>query len=371
MQGTKKILLLTPAASTKGGIVNYFQVLESKFNLPVEYFVRGARNWPNRDVKIKEIIRAWKDLQAFRRRINKGDILLVQSSTSLGLFAVIRDGFFLKSAQIKNITSIAFFRGWDENFEKKLIGWRLFLFKRFYFNSNAFIVLSKKFEKKLREWGFQGDIFLETTIVDDELLIGFDKRQIKRRIEELGNTSIRLLFLARTEKEKGLFETIKAFIKLKKKYPQLHLTIAGNGSSRDEAIKMIKDANMIDSVDFPGFVRNQEKKNLYVQSHIYLFPSYSEGMPNSILEAMAFGLPIITTPVGGITDFFENEKHGFYIEIKNVDQIVEKVNGLIHDLILYMKISNENFNYSRSRFLTQVVIKRLEIIYSNYITKNY
>ena len=359
----KKLLFLVPAKSAKGGIVNYFNVLEGRFNLPVEYFVRGARNWPKRDGKLKEIFRAWNDLKSFRKRIQKEDISIVQSSTSLGSFAVIRDGLFLHVAKKRGIFTIAFFRGWDENFEKKLRGWKLFLFKKYYFKSNAFIVLSTKFEKKLRAWGYKGDIHIESTIVDENLLNTFNQKELQLKLGQLNLSSVRLLFLARTEKSKGLFEAINAFIILKETFPGLKLTVAGDGFAKEEAISVIHDHQLDHDVEFVGYVKGSEKAEVFKKSHIYLFPSYTEGMPNSVLEAMAFGLPIITTPVGGLTDFFKEGKNGYYVEIKNVNQIVHKAKELIRNPQFYEQISIENSKYSRNRFVSKEVIKRLERIY--------
>lgn len=363
----QKLLFLVPAKTAKGGIVNYFNVLEGRFNLTVEYFVRGARNWPNRDGKIKEIIRAWNDLNAFKIRIKQKDIRLVQTSTSLGSFAVMRDGLFLRVAQKRHIATIAFFRGWDEKFEKVLTGWKLNLFKKFFFKSDAFIVLSKKFERKLRGWGYNGDIYIETTTVDDNSLKSFGSNELQNKLNHIDLESANLLFLARTEEAKGLFDAIEAFIELKKKYPTMKLTIAGDGFAKEKAMQIIDQHQLNESVEFVGFVKGKEKASVFINSHIYLFPSYSEGMPNSVLEAMAFGLPVITTPVGGLTDFFEDGKHGNYVEIKKAHQIVEKTQAIIEDKELYKKISLENFEYARKRFTTTIVINRLEKIYSKYI----
>ena len=355
-----KLLFLVPAKTAKGGIVNYFNVLENNFSLPVEYFVRGARSWPNREGKIKEVFRAWNDLKTFKKRIKRKDVLLVQTSTSLGAFAVIRDGFFLRAAQKRQLITITFFRGWDEKFEKVLSGWKLKLFKRFFFKSKAIIVLSKKFEKKLRDWGYQGDIYVETTVVDEVLLRSFNMNDFQNKINHLNLEEVNLLFLARTEEAKGLFEAIEAFIKLKKKFQNIKLTIAGDGFSKQKAIEKIISHQLQDSVSFAGFITGEKKVQAFRNSHIYLFPSYTEGMPNSVLEAMAFGLPIVTTPVGGITDFFVEGKNGYYVEIKSVEKIVEKVSLLLTNTPKYMEISKNNLDFARREFMTSVLVNNLE-----------
>lgn len=367
MQNRKTILLLTPSKTAKGGIVNYFNVLEGNFNIPVEYFIRGARNWPHRSSLISELLRAWDDLQGLKKRIKIGDIGLLQSSTSLGSFSVIRDGLFLNAANKRGIITIAFFRGWDENYENKLKGIKLLLFKKYYFSCNALIVLSEKFEKKLMKWGYQGSIFIETTIVDEELIKDFDLSDFEKKLKGIDFSKANLLFLARTEKAKGLYEAIDAFSILKKQHSKLKFIIAGDGFELSKAKEYVNQLGLKSEVDFTGFVSGKKKAEVYEKANLYIFPSYSEGMPNSVLEAMAFGLPVITTAVGGLTDFFENGKNGYFVDIKDSDEISNKANQLLNDPDKYKDIAIKNFEYARSRFTTSEVIKRLENIYLAYL----
>ena len=95
----KKILLLVPDLSASGGIKNYFQVIEKEFSMDVEYFIRGARTWPYRKGKFAELYRAFKDLMRYIKKIKSKNYRLVQTSTSLGSYAILRDGVFILSAR--------------------------------------------------------------------------------------------------------------------------------------------------------------------------------------------------------------------------------------------------------------------------------
>ena len=72
--------------------------------------------------------------------------------------------------------------------------------------------------------------------------------------------------------------------------------MAGDGPFLDKAVQFVKDNNLEGKVSFPGFVSGETKSKVLTDSDIYIFPSYTEGMPNSVLEAMAFGLPVVATP---------------------------------------------------------------------------
>jgi glycosyltransferase involved in cell wall biosynthesis len=86
-------------------------------------------------------------------------------------------------------------------------------------------------------------------------------------------------------------------------------------------------------------------------------------MPNSVLEAMGFGLPVITTPVGGIIDFFEDNKNGLFVKMKSSISIKDKVELLINDKLLMRNIAVRNHQYARENFKASVVAKRNEEIF--------
>jgi len=113
----------------------------------------------------------------------------------------------------------------------------------------------------------------------------------------------------------------------------------------------------------PGYISGKEKYELLASSDVFLFPSYSEGMPNAVLEAMAIGLPIITTKVGGLNDFFENGKMGYVLDFKSVDSIVEKIEINIKYTAKAKKIGLYNTHFAREHFkASNVANKFLSII---------
>lgn len=364
MPSNKRILLLTPAESAQGGIAHYFQTIDNRFKLPVEYFERGARTWPVRKGKFAEIVRAWRDLQSFSTKLETGSYALVQTSTSLGSFAVIRDGFFIRAAKQRGIKVIVFFRGWDERFEQKLERRYLQLFKKYFFISDAIIVLASSFKEKLHFWGYDKSVFLETTIVDEALLKGVDKAFLDQKYANL-NGEIYLLFLARVEKAKGIYEAIDSFSVLSKTYSQLYLTIAGSGFELQPVQEYVK-SKRIERVIFTGKVTGEAKQDVFKKSHIYILPSYTEGLPNSVLEAMAFGLPVLATRVGGLNDILVDGVTGFFIEQFDSRDIAKKVELLLSNFQLSKSISLHNYNFASEHFYAERVVDRLEKIYNQY-----
>jgi len=210
------------------------------------------------------------------------------------------------------------------------------------------------------KWGYNKQIYLETTVVDESLLIDFD---FEKKLNNVYNDNFVILFLARLEKEKGIFELIQAFKLLKLKYPNILLIIAGKGNVAESVKNLIsieKDIQMV------GYVMGHKKAELFKQSSLYVLPSYSEGMPNSVLEAMAFGLPVICTKVGGLPDIIVNEENGLFVQVRDYYSIYLAIERLYLDTQLRNKISSNNY-VKAYQFYSKQVVSRLEAIYKENI----
>lgn len=370
MGNDKKILILVPAVSARGGISNYYSVLKKHFSSDVEYFERGARTWPVRKGFFRELIRAWKDLKRFKKRIRKGDIGLVQSSTSLSVSTTLRDGLFLKSAQRRGLKTIAFFRGWDDGQQNKISRHFLKLFRYFFFDSDLIIVLSKKVKDQISNWGYKKMIITETTLVDKELLEGYTLKKVQNKYRNLkDNSQIKLLFLSRVEKRKGIYELIEAIRMLNNARYNAELVICGDGFEL-QRVRDIVERDRLHNIVVKGFVTGKEKKTELENAHLFVFPSYQEGMPNAVLEAMGFGLPVITTPVGGLIDFFQNKSHGLIINSHDANDIFQKISYLSENKIVLSKIAEENFLYAKDSFRSDYVASRIEKIFRSVLKSN-
>ncbi len=365
-EANAKILILVPSEKTQGGIVNYYLSLKKYLFPEVEYFERGARNWPHRSNFLTELIRAFKDLIRFKRKLKKGNYCLVMANTSLGLFGVVRDAFFIKVANKAGIKSIVFFRGWNKQFERKLERCYLSLFRWAFFRSDAFIVLAESFKRKLIEWGYCSRIFVESTVVDSDQADYLTESELKDKLTDQNN-SLNILFLARIKKTKGIFTAIDAYSSLKSRFPKIKLTIAGEGSELGLAKEYVRNRK-INDVYFIGKVEGSKKSEIYKAADIYIFPSESEGMPNSVLEAMAFGLPVIASKVGGLADILTDGVTGFFAPNNTSEEFVEHIGNMINNITLKNEISLNNFYLAREKYTAEKVAIRLKEIYSEILS---
>jgi glycosyltransferase involved in cell wall biosynthesis len=356
-----KVLILHPDFKETGGVGQYYGKLKGKFTIPIEHYIVGKR--PGEKGPWMRIYRSVFDYFRFIKRLANNQIEIVHANPSLDPKSLLRDGIFLLSARIMQRKTILFIRGWSKAFELKMERRGLWIFKVLYGKVNALIVLSAEFKKKLETWGFRQPIYLEVTIADDNALEGFDIHQTLS--DRLKSEKWRVLFISRIFKSKGIYETIKAVSILRTKYPAIELIVAGEGGEL-ESVKSFVQELALPNVLFTGFIRGEEKKNILKRAHILSFPSYyGEGLPNTIIESMAFGLPVVTRPVGGIADFFRNEEHGFATTSKDPEVIAGFMERLLLDQELYRRISLFNYKYAQSKFLSSQAAKRLEEIYKS------
>lgn len=344
----KKILINTPYLKDHGGVVNHFLGLKPYWSADVRYNVIGKRSkWNGSGVLFLpyDIIKFVLKLLWWRP-----DAILL--NPSLNKSAVTRDMIFLGIGVLLKVKTYVMFHGWRPDYAEIVDKAKL---SNQLNRSAGIMVLCSSFKESLISWGVTVPIFLVTTKVDDRLLSGFDITKSQREKVD------KILFLARIEKEKGIFEALKTFEIIHKKYPNKRIIVAGDGSALAEAKMMVKKENMA-NVSFLGYLQGDDLKRQFVDCDVYLFTSYHEGMPTSVLEAMAFGLPVITSSVGGLVDFFENGKMGRMIEKLDPELFANELDNLICHPEKVKATSRYNHDYARTHFFASEVAKIMEKI---------
>lgn len=213
-------------------------------------------------------------------------------------------------------------------------------------------MLCSDFKQSLEQMKLNAPIVLTSTKVSTDLLTDFN---IERRNGKIQN----LLFLARVERTKGIFITLDAFALLKKRCPYLKLFVCGSGGALEEAKLYVKE-QCIEDVTFCGNISGKVLKERFANSDIYMLPTHGEGMATSVLEAMAFGLPILSRPVGGVKDFFMERKMGVLTESLNPADYAAIVEEWIESPGQVKAISILNHEYAKKHFLASVVAEKYE-----------
>lgn len=341
-----KIFINTPKLTLRGGVANNYNGLKPYFSENVIYNEIGKRTentglgvlWLPYDI-VKFFIRL---------KIAKPDVVLL--NPSLNKSALARDFFFLRISKLLHCKTAVYIHGFDWNYAKKSNhSWVVRNLNR----ADLIFVLANQFKEELIRWKVKTPIILQTSKVDDRLVKNFN-------INSRTGAIRKLLFLSRIEKGKGIYESINTYSLLKKKYPELCLKIVGSGSELAEVKKYIKKKDIKD-VEVAGQVSVKDLINYFKESDAYIFPTfYGEGLPTSVLEAMAFGLPVFTRYVGGLCDFFENERMGFITNSLDPQDFANAISMFIQDAVRTRDVCIYNFNYAKEHFMASKVARTLE-----------
>jgi glycosyltransferase involved in cell wall biosynthesis len=344
------ILISVPGLSGIGGVTSFWNALFKSF-----------KNYNDINFKILEIGGHGKNIFGpimDQWRFHKSCTTEIDSALinpSLLNKSFFRDGLFAKQLSSKKIPFIVFFHGWDLDFEKVVEKRYINFFLNSFGQAETIFVLSQDFKEKIIEWGYQGKIVVETTMVDDSLISNFSFKKRVEIIEKKKN--IKILFLARIVRTKGVFRTIEAFKNLLKEIENIELIIAGEGEDFDE-LKHV--ASGIENIHVIGNVQGQEKIDIFEECDIYCFPTnYGEGLPISVLEAMLFGMAVITTDDGGLRYFFQDKKMGYRVNPTDIDELTEKLKTLLLNREKIVQFGEFNFNYAQRYLTNTTAAKRL------------
>jgi colanic acid/amylovoran biosynthesis glycosyltransferase len=173
--------------------------------------------------------------------------------------------------------------------------------------------------------------------------------------------------------KKGLPVTLRAFSTFLKQHPNAKLTIAGEGPLLPELQKLARELGVTDRVSFTGFVSQEQLREIYYRSHIFLHPSQTgrdgnqEGIPNSMLEAMATGLPVFATEHGGIPEAIENGASGVLVPERDDEALARALLNAAQDPSFLSHTGHAGGSAVRKNFDLATQAQRLEQIYLNLL----
>lgn len=169
-------------------------------------------------------------------------------------------------------------------------------------------------------------------------------------------------FLGRVGERKGLHDLLNAMVIVKQQCPDAKLLVGGDGEvERFKAIA--KDLNLESEVEFLGWVSGKDKLDVLNKSQVFCLPSYNEGFPMGVLEAMSTGVAVVSTYAGGIPDAIENRKEGILVEAGDSEALANALIELIQSPELQQDyVSNAKRKFDES-FSVQAIIPQLQNIY--------
>lgn len=174
-----------------------------------------------------------------------------------------------------------------------------------------------------------------------------------------------LLFLGHLLPEKGIYELVKAFAQIAQRFPDLKLVLGGVGEA-DAVRKLAGQLGIAERVELPGWLGPESKNAALAASTIFLLPSYHEGMPMALLEAMSWGVPVIATPVGGIPQIVTQEVNGLLIPPADIAALRAAIERLLEDPTLRVRLGNAARTTIVSGFSLEDAMRKLDNIYRRF-----
>lgn len=160
-------------------------------------------------------------------------------------------------------------------------------------------------------------------------------------------SQVLFVFFGRIGQRKGAFDLVHAFANLAPDLQhQAKLLLAGDGQV-EEIRHLVQELGLTSHITVLDWITPEQREEFSQQADVFVLPSYNEGLPMALLEAMSWGLPVITTPVGGIPEVVQSGENGILVEPGNIVQITDAMATLVQDRDYRLRLSK----MSRDRVL--------------------
>lgn len=200
--------------------------------------------------------------------------------------------------------------------------------------------------------------FIPSVISNDEIFY---------REDTCINDCIKLLYVGRLTTIKGLPFLLHAVRYLLDKAIKVQLQLVGSGEQQDYLKHMVKKLSLDEYVEFKGYIPfSDELLEFYRRADIFVLPSLSEGIPKTLFEAMASGLPIVATKVGGVSDVIKHGETGLLIEPKSSTKLAQAIELLASDGALRRRLIQNGYALVRE-YTVERQAKKLSQEIANFL----
>ncbi len=174
----------------------------------------------------------------------------------------------------------------------------------------------------------------------------------------------RILFLGRLRDKKGVYDLVKAFKGVLGVYPDSKLVLAGDGEL-DAVAQLANDLGIKDQLILTGWIAGEAKQRELECADLFVLPSYFEGLPVCILEAMAYGIPVISTTVGGIPDICRSGVDGILFEAGDIAALQAAILKIFSDSDFKNSLVSSAKGRIQNEFEMNIVLSQLGDVYRN------
>lgn len=172
----------------------------------------------------------------------------------------------------------------------------------------------------------------------------------------------RILFLGRLEEAKGVFELLAAGARLAPKYPALRLVFGGEGDA-DALRSKAAELGIAERIELPGWVGPRERDEQLSRAGVFCLPSHAEGLPMSMLEAMAAGRAVVASSVGGIPETIVDGDNGLLVPPRDEEALAGALERILGDEALRVRLAGRARATIEQHYSTDVVCGQLSALY--------
>ncbi len=324
----------------------------------------------------------------YKEAFNSG-IIRTFSGILVAIRNMIKFPFVLLKSQVKlvHICGVSFFPFWENSwyiivaklFRKPVTLHYLGAFDKYYENVGSFHKFLIRSSLKLPDMLFllsdKVKIIIQDFVEPSKLLVlpsSVDTKWFssQNRVVPEVSEEVRILFIGGLDPfRKGIYDLLQAFSKVITSFPKTTLVLTG-GDSFIEVKSKWESMKLSDKIDFLGWIDDADLPNLYSSCDILVLPSYNEGLPYVIIEALSSGLPIVATNVGGIAEVVTNGENGFIIEPGDLQALTSTLSILVSDSPLRAKMSQNNSIKAAAKYSVDEVINSIEKIFQTLYSKS-
>jgi glycosyltransferase involved in cell wall biosynthesis len=350
------ICMIGPDITVKGGISSVVRGYLSS-SIAEEYSIEYIASHIDGS-KIAKLLKALSGYIKFIRIClkQKPDILHIHSSFGASFY---RKAVFIYIGKLFKIAVINHIHGAEfDTFYENASPLKKKIVRKVYSKHDVTVVLSQEWKKKFQEIvSKESVIVLENFAPDPEA------------VYEMKNRENYILFLGEVGRRKGAYDIPAVVEKIVKERQDVKFLVCGNGDIEKVRDILIK-RNLHQYVEFKGWIDLQEKARVLNMSKVFFLPTYNEGLPMSILEAMAYGIPVVSTEVGGIPSLVSNGENGYIFKPGSIEEFSKAILKLLEQDELSSSIYINNREKIRSYYSLEANLRKVKEIYNRLLSKN-
>ncbi len=373
MKNKKRILFITPLPPSPGGVATAMDAILSssiwdKYNIEILDISRKAHFGEQAKFTLYNISTALNHLlKLLKKCVLKRPHIVHLPVTSY--FALLKSAGLMFIAKIFYVKTVIHLHGgafdkWYFDSPKLVQN----LIKFVLFRADRVIALSTKWASFLREIGLPNE---KIKVLNNPVRREFIDYSLKRKqLNKKADKRINVVFVGSIGERKGLYDILESIIFVKGSKLSLHFKFIGNEEKSGEKQHIIEEytqAGAMEYCEFKGFLSGRKLIREIANSDIFILPSHNENYPVSILEAMALGLPVISTLVGGVPEIVENGVNGYLIKPGDVELLSEKILYLARHPEIRERMAKLNRIKARELFAPDVIAKKLQSIFNELL----